>query len=185
VTLTRCFDAAYPPGFVPLGAGAVLGYIGSDWPDPERLDRNFRTWTPADWLPFKSLRQFPVWECNPANDPKASAANAVSEMRELGWHPGRAIVGAMETFTEPRWWAIFEDECETLGQWPVCYGSADFVYANNPRRVWEALYDGVPQLPANPLAVAKQYLSLGGIDWSVVAPALVQRGGQGPRNQAA
>jgi hypothetical protein len=185
VTLTRCFDAAFPPGHVPPGAGAVLGYIGSDYPDPQRLDRDFHIWTPAEWLPFKDLRQFPVWECNPANDARASAANAVSEMRELGWFPGRAIVGAMETFIRPSWWAVFEDECERLGQWPVCYGSQSTVYQNHPARVWEAHYDGVPQLPANPLAVAKQFLSGGALDWSVLAPTLVQRGGQGPRKQGA
>jgi hypothetical protein len=184
--LTRCFDAAYPPPFVPAGAGAVLGYIGSDYPDPERLDRNFHTWTPAEWLPFKGIRQFPVWECNPANSAKASAANAVSEMRELGWFPGRALVGAMETFITSGWWAVFEREVEALGMFPVCYGSRSTVYGNHAKRYWEALYDGVPALPSdNPTTLAKQYFSGGGIDWSVVSPQLIQHGGVGPRNQKA
>jgi hypothetical protein len=181
MTLTRCFDAAYPPPAPPPGAGAVLGYIGSD-----HLDRDYHIWTPAEWLPFKDLRQFPVWECNPANSAAASAAAAVAEMRRLGWFPGRALVGAMETYVAPDWWAAFEDEAIRLDAWPVCYGSESTVYRNFALRYWEALYDGIPALPAaRPSTLAKQYLSLGSLDWSVVSPELLQHGGQGPRNQAA
>jgi hypothetical protein len=182
--LTRCFDAAFPPAHVPSGAGAALGYIGSDNPDPERLDRDLHIWTPAQWLPFASIRQFPVWECDPSKPPRASAANAVGEMVELGWSPQRALIGAMETFTEPRWWAVFEDEVQSLGRFPVCYGSESTVYGNNARCYWEAHYDGVPRLPAGrPLTLAKQYLSSGSMDWSVISPDLIWRGGQGPRTQ--
>jgi hypothetical protein len=181
VTLTRCFDAAYPPPAPPHGAGAVLGYISA-----AGLDRNYHTWTPAEWLPFKDLRQFPVMECNPANSATASAAAGVAEMRRLGWWPGRALVGAMETFIAPHWWAAFQAEVAKLGMWPVCYGSESTVYGNHASAYWEAHYDGVPSLPAGrPSTLAKQYLSLGSLDWSVVSPELLQHGGLGPRNQAA
>jgi hypothetical protein len=181
MTLTRCFDAAYPPLTAPPGAGAVLGYIGSD-----HLDRDFHIWTPAEWLPFKGLRQFPVWECNPAVNARASASTAVGEMRRLGWNYGRALIGAMETYIAPDWWAAFGGEVRALGMFPVCYGSESTVYRNDATWYWEALYDGIPALPAGrPSTLAKQYLSLGSLDWSVVSPELLQHGGQGPRNQAA
>jgi hypothetical protein len=184
VTLTRCFDAAYPPPSPPPGAGAVLGYIGSDYPDPERLDRDFHVWTAAEWLPFAGLRQFPVWECDITQSARASAANAVSEMRELGWSTGRALVGAMETYVAPKWWHSFENEVESLGMTAVCYGSASTVYGNDAAWYWEALYDGVPQLTDGRWpTLAKQYLSTGTIDWSVLAPQLVKLGGVGPRTQ--
>jgi hypothetical protein len=177
VALTRCFDAAFPPAYPPSGAGAVLGYVSAGG-----LDRNYRTWLPSDWLPFKNLRQYPVWEVNIGADPRQSARNAVASMRELGWNVGRALVGAMETYIDPHWWLACEQEIEALGQWPVCYGSASTVYGNHARQVWEAHYDGRPDLPPPP-AVAKQYMSGGALDWSVLAPALLERGGEGPRKQ--
>jgi hypothetical protein len=183
MSLTRCFDAAFPPSQVPGGARAVLGYIGSDYPDAERLDRDFHVWTAAEWLPFAELRQFPVWECDISQSARASAANAVSEMRELGWSAGRALVGAMETYVAPKWWDAFEREVDSLGMEAVCYGSASTVYGNSAMWYWEALYDGVPQLPGGRGAVAKQYLSAGSLDWSVIAPALLKLGGTGPRTQ--
>ena len=178
MSLTRCFDAAYPPAFVPAGAGAVLGYIS-------RIDEdNYHTWTPAEWLPFKGIRQFPVAELLISDDPRQSAQAHVAAMRALGWNTGRALVGAMETYIDPRWWHLYEQQVIDLGQWPVCYGSVSTVYRNHPLRVWEAHYDGIPEIPAPPTpAVAKQYLSSGSMDWSVLSTELLVRGGEGPRRQ--
>jgi hypothetical protein len=179
MTLARCFDAAYPPPFVPAGASAVLGYL----PVPG-YDRNYHSWTPQEWLPFKGLRQFPVVELRVDVDPASSARACVAVMRRFGWFPGRALVGALETYVVPKWYAVWEREVEALGQVPVGYGSESTIYQNQPTTVWEALYDGRPVLPGPPTE-AKQFMSGGSMDWSVVAPALMEHGGLGPRNQEA
>lgn len=181
MTLTRCFDAAYPPSYVPAGAGAVLGYIGADG-----LDEDAHVWTAEEWLPFRGLGQFPVWECNTAKSAEQSAADAVAAMRALGWHLGRALVASMETTNAPRWWDAFEAEVLDLGMVPVCYGSVSTVYGNGAMQYWIADWDGVPVLPDGPHhVVANQYLSGGGMDWSVVSAELMRHAGRGPRTQPA
>jgi hypothetical protein len=181
MTLTRCFDAAYPPSYVPAGAGAVLGYIGADG-----LDEDRHIWTPEEWLPFRGLGQFPVWECNTARGAAESAEDAVLAMHALGWHDGRALVASMETTVAPRWWDAFEAEVMNLRMNPVCYGSASTVFGNNALHYWIADWDGIPALPAAQHRIlAKQYLSGGGMDWSVVSPELMHHAGRGPRTQPA
>ena len=174
MALTKCFDAALPPASVPDGAGAVLGYIGN-----HRLDLDFHIWTPQEWQPFAGLRQFPVWELNTSVGARESAQAAVAAMTALGWSPGRALVGAMETTIAPQWWDVFEDEVTNLHMVPVCYGSASTVFGNQAEHYWVARWDGAPVLEQGEWA--HQYLSGGALDWSVLSQQLLHHGGIGPR----
>jgi hypothetical protein len=176
MTLTRCFDAAYPPPTVPAGAGAVLGYIGRD-----HLDEDFHIWTPAEWRPFARLRQFPAWVCNTSKSPRDSASAAYAAMRQLGWRQHRALVFDMEAVVDPPWVRAFEAETVALGPVPVAYESESVIGQNGATRVWAALWDGRPVLQGG--WWAKQYMSGGGLDWSVVSPELLANGGQGMRLQ--
>jgi hypothetical protein len=175
VTLTRCFDAAYPPGQVPAGAGAVLGYIG---PDPAA----YHVWTPTQWRPFSQLRQFPCWVCDVSHSPEQQATGAYLAMKKLGWRQHRALVYDTETLIDPAWCAAFEKALQALGPLPVHYESESVIGQNGASRVWAALWDGRPVLNDQSWW-AKQYMSGGGLDWSVVSPELLANGGQGMRLQ--
>lgn len=172
MTLTRCFDAAYPPGSVPAGAGAVLGYIG---PDPAA----YHVWTVAEWQPFQRIRQFPCWVCDTSQGPKAQAAAATAAMFKLGWRQHRALIYDTEDLIAPGWCAAFEAAVEAIGPLPVHYESESVIGKNGAARVWAALWDGRPVLQGG--WWAKQYMSGGGLDWSVVSPELLANAGVGRR----
>ena len=172
MTLTRCFDAAYPPGSVPAGAGAVLGYIG---PDPAA----YHVWTVAEWQPFAGLRQFPCWVVDYGQRPAQQAMDAFAAMRKLGWRQHRALIYDMEAVVDPSYVATFEAQLERLGPVPVAYESESVIGQNKAKRVWAALWDGRPVLQGG--WWAKQYMSGGGLDWSVVSPELLANAGVGRR----
>lgn len=172
MTLTRCFDAAYPPGSVPAGAGAALGYIG---PDPAA----YHVWTVAEWQPFAGLRQFPCRVIDYNEAPEAQARLACAEMFKLGWRQHRALIGDMEAVVDPAYWAAFEAAVEKIGPVPVAYESESVIGQNKAKRVWAALWDGRPVLQGG--WWAKQYMSGGGLDWSVVSPELLANAGVGRR----
>ena len=174
MTLPKCFDAALPPAYVPAGAAAVLGYIGS-----HHLDRDRHIWTPAEWQPFAHLRQFPAWEVNTAVSAVETAEAAVEQMHALGWHDGRALVLSMETTSAPEWWGECQAQVERLRMVPVCYGSESTVFGNHAYRYWVAEWNGEPVL--EPGWDAHQYLSGGGVDWSVLSWELLRHGGEGAR----
>jgi hypothetical protein len=175
MTLTRCFDAAYPPSSVPAGAGAVLGYIG---PDPAAV----HVWTPTQWRPFSQLRQFPCWVVDYAQQPTQQARAMYAAMRKLGWRQHRAVVYDMEAVVDRAYVRGLEAELDSLGPVGVAYESESVIGQNGATRVWAALWDGRPVLN-DPSWWAKQYMSGGGLDWSVVSPELLANGGQGMRLQ--
>lgn len=174
MALTRCFDAAYPPVSVPAGAGAVLGYIGRD-----HLDDDFHIWTLAEWQPFARLRQFPCWVCNTSKSPEQSAADATAAMFQLRWRQHRALIFDMEAVIDRPWVARFEAATAKIGPVPVAYESESVIGKNGATRVWAALWDGRPVLQGG--WWAKQYMSGGGLDWSVVSPELLANAGVGRR----
>ena len=174
MTLTRCFDAEWPPGAVPPGAGACLGYIGR-----ERLDDDAHVWTVPQWQPFAGIRQFPCWVCNTANSPQVSARAAAAAMFQLGWRQHRALVYDTEALIDPAWCKAFEVALQAIGPLPVHYESESVIGKNGATRVWAALWDGRPVLQGG--WWAKQYMSGGGLDWSVVSPELLANAGVGRR----
>jgi hypothetical protein len=174
MSLARCFDAAFPPATAPDGAQAVMGYIG---PDPAATN----VWTVEQWRRFTHLRQFPNRVIDYAQDPRAQARLAVSEVRALGWNPNRGIIGDLEDHVDPLYWSLFEEEVEQLGYVPIAYESESVVGKNRAKRVWAALWDGRPTIPAGSGWWAKQYLSAGAVDWSVLTHECLLHGGIGPR----
>lgn len=186
MTLTKCFDAAFPPAEVPAGCGAVLGYIGTVGPD--RLDRAEHVWAPRQWLPFAGLRQFPCWVTDFSKDPVASANQAVVLARALGWRPlyRRALVYDTEALVDRAWCQRFEHTVDTHLFVPVNYGSASVVAQNGSSRLWLAKWDGDPQLEGGQSVEAHQYAAgviiPGGLaDFSSIGPDLIRHGAQGPR----
>ena len=187
MTLTKCFDAAFPPAQAPDGCGAVLGYIGR--PGPGRLDRDEHPWTLEEWLRFGHIRQFPCWVTDFSKDPRASAADAVHLARALGWNSGRAIVFDTEDLVDRPWCVVFAAEIEGYYFTPVNYGSASVVARNGCGWLWLAKWDGDPQLEDGQGVEAHQYVAgvtvPGGIvDFSVVSDDLLHHGGRGPRHWA-
>jgi hypothetical protein len=185
MTLYHVFDAAYPPTVPKVGMDGVLGYIGGD--------NALNVWTPAQWLPFRDLRQFPVWVPDPhgKSTPAQIGAMAVDRANELGWvssNGSRVIVIDLEEFADRAWWL----ECGTAinqgGYYAVCYGNASTVAGNHATNVWAAQYDNSATLPAG--WVGKQYAAnlpflTTKVDYSVVSEWLFLRGGVGPRHGAA
>ena len=174
MTLTRCFDAAFPPETVPAGAGACLGYVGG---------RATHVWTLEEWRRFAGLRQFPAWvlavEGETGGGPVTQADEAVAAVKTLGWNERRAIIGDMETSTDRAFWRAFETRVDELGYRAVAYGSQSTILQLDATRLWVALWNGQPTLPAG--WRAHQYMSGGGLDWSVIGDLLLAQGGIGPR----
>ena len=98
MTITKIFDAAYPPASAPAGCKGVLGYIGGP--------NAYHTWTLEEWQPFSHLVQFPCWVPELTGNPEAQAAAAVAAAKQLGWaahEPAaseRAIIFDLENTVE-------------------------------------------------------------------------------------
>lgn len=188
MTLTRMFDAAFPPETAPPNCGAVLGYIG-------RAGDATRVWTLADWQRFASLRQLPCWVPDFANDPRDEARAACGVARTFGWADHlpaeltRAIVFDFELLAgaERAWWAECSDEIHVQGFAGIAYGSESTVFELAASWVFLAAWNGQPvMLGEGQTVVAHQYAAgvrFGGtqIDLSVISPWLLERCGTGPR----
>lgn len=186
MSLTKGFDAAFPPELAPAGCGFALGYIGTVGPD--RLDRDEHVWTLQEWQRFAHLRQFPCWVTDFSKSPVASAVDAVELARALGWRSiyGRALVYDTEALVDRAWCVEFEYEIRAHGFEAVNYGSASVVAQNGSALLWIAKWDGDPQLEGGQSVEAHQYAANvgvpgGTVDFSVMSPQLLGHGGMGAR----
>ena len=176
-------DAAYPPPAIPAGVTGIMGYIGG------LADH---VWTPKEWAPFASIRQYPIWVAEGgAADTQAAAACAAA--KKLGWAPDqpdeRVLVVDMETAVEPAWYGIFADVVIANGFIPVAYGSLSTVLGNAAADVIAADWDGIKQIPAGQTIHGVQYqanVKAGGgtVDFDLFDAWLMARGGVGPRHGA-
>jgi hypothetical protein len=176
MSLVRCFDDAFPPVVTPAGAGAVLGYIGG---------QAEHVWTLEEWDRFAQLRQYPCYVCAVEGEtdgtPLDSGNVAADLTRELGWNYGRAIIGDMETSTDAAYWRAWSGRVRSRGYVPVAYGSLSAVVKLGAEHLWIAEWDDDPVLLNGRGCWAHQFYSTSAMDWSVLAPELVARGGAGPR----
>lgn len=178
-------DAAYPPPAVPAGVSGVMGYIGG---------AASHVWTPAEWQPFRAVRQYPVWVAE-GGAADSQAAAAVKAAKSLGWAPDmpigetRVIVIDMETAIEPAWYKIMAAGILSGGFVPVCYGSLSTVLGNAASDVLAADWDGIKAIPAGQTIHGVQYAAnvhVGSVevDYDLFDGWLMARGGVGPRRGA-
>jgi hypothetical protein len=183
MTLTKQFDAAYPPSSIPAGCGAVAGYIG-------RAGYTPHIWTPAQWQPFKGLYQVPIWVPDVNGNPAGEAADASATAAALGWaahHPDtRTIVFDLETTVDPSWWRQLAVAVAGEGFQAVPYGSLSTVLGNGAAEVWTADWDGDFTLQGGRSVEATQYqanVPFDGtdIDLSICSAWWTAHAGTGPR----
>jgi len=179
------FDAAVPPDARPAGTQGVLGYVGG---------RATHVWRPAEWLPFRVVRQFPAWVADLSADPRHQADAAVAAVKALGWAAyepepeRRAIIYDMETAADPAFYAVLASVTDLAGFVAVAYGSLSTVLQCAAADVLAAEWDDKAKIPAGQTIHGKQYkanVPLGGteVDYSIIDAWLYQRGGQGARHQ--
>jgi hypothetical protein len=180
------FDAAVPPWARPAGTVATMGYIGG---------RATHTWTPQQWRPFASTRQFPAWVADLSKHPAQQADAAVAAALALGWAahepaPGtRAIIYDLEDQADAAWYAVAASTTALHGFTAVVYGSLSTVLQNAASDVLAAKWDDSAVIPEGQTIHGKQYkdnVQYGStvIDYSVIDQWLMQRGGVGIRKGA-
>ena len=179
-------DAAYPPASLPPGASGVLGYIGG---------AATHVWTPAQWKPFASVRQFPCWVANLKTSPAGQADAACSAAMNLGWAAHmpagetRVIVCDLETAVDDAWYDAWQERVASHGFVSVAYGSLSTVLGNAAADNIVADWDGVKAIPAGQTIHGVQYQANARyagteIDWDLFDSWLMNRGGVGPRHGA-
>lgn len=185
MTLTLAFDAAFPPLNPYPNAGAVFGYLGGNTP---------HIWTPDEWRRFQNLKQMGIWVGFNEADPVGHGNDAVQAARSLGWTPNgngatrRGIIIDFETEIDPAWIKSYADTVNSGGYDTFVYGSESFVLQNPVRSGrWIALYNDQPNIPADPGALAHQYVAdvpWDGtqVDLSVVSSDFLLHFGYGPRH---
>jgi hypothetical protein len=182
VTLSKQFDAAYPPTSAPPGCTVVAGYIGGS----EALN----VWTPAEWQRFRHLYQVPIWVPDTSGDPKAEARAACAASKALGWGPylssRRLLVFDLEMAEVPAWYAAAAAEVAAQGYIAAAYGSLSTVLANKAAVVWSADWDGDYALDDGQSIEATQYSADVAwqdtqVDYSAVSDWWVTHSGVGAR----
>ena len=179
-------DAAYPPPAIPPGVTGIMGYIG-------QRGLADHVWTPQQWSPFASIRQFPVWVPDFSEAPALEGGTAVEAALALGWasHEAdtRVIICDMETTINPSWYTMWAATVENSGFAPVCYGSLSTVLDNAADHNIIADWDGIKTIPPGQTIHGVQYaanVKAGGgtVDFDLFDGWLMARGGVGPRHGA-
>ena len=176
-------DAAYPPPAIPAGVTGIMGYVGG---------AATHVWTPKDWAPFASIRQYPIWVAGTESGERGGDEAAAAAL-ELGWAPhqedARVIVCDMEADIDPSWYAAWAAVITNNGFTPVVYGSLSTVLGNAAADVIAADWDGIKQIPPGQTIHGVQYaanVKAGGgtVDYDLFDAWLMARGGVGPRHGA-
>ena len=187
MTLSRMFDAAWPPATAYPGCQAVAGYIGP-------VDGTPHVWTPQEWGRFAGLTQFPIWVGAGRFDGTADGLAAADAMHALGWRPGspnrRACVLDMEGHVSPGYVNAFGAQLWQAGYQTFIYEDEQALGGNPVKEgIWLALWDGTADLPPFAAVLAHQYApdvpwQGGAVDLSVVTAQMLAHGGVGARTAA-
>ncbi len=185
MAMHQVIDAAYPPETLPPGVVGVLGYIGGRMAD--------HTWTLEQWLPFASVRQFPVWVADTGAPSGSEGWNAVDAAHRLGWSAKmdapdtRLIICDMEMSTDRVWYAGWAAAVTRGGFVPVAYGSLSTVLQVAAADVLAAEWDDLAAIPAGQTIHGKQdraNVPFAGtlIDYCVIDDWFYEKGGVGRRH---